>query len=246
MRVSPLAQRELNQARVDHLVANFNVEEIGTPTVNRRGGSLFIIDGQHRIQAMRDMNWGDQQIQCWVYEGLSEEEEAEKFLQLNDTLTVNAFAKFRVGVRAGREDECAIDTIVQKAGLCVSQDKVAGAISAVGTLRRVYTRSDGPTLARTLGVIRDAYGDSGLEAAVIDGIGLLCQRYNGELDVPVAVERLGKVHGGVNGLLGDAEKLRLSTGNQKGHCVAAAAVNIINRGRGGRKLPSWWREDDPS
>lgn len=243
MRVSPLAQRDLNKARVDHLVANFDLEQIGTPTVNRRNGGLYIIDGQHRVEALREIGWGDQQIQCWVYEGLSEQDEAEKFLQLNDTLTVNAYAKFRVGVRAGREDECVIDGIVQREGLCVSQDKIPGAISAVGTLRKVYVRSDAATLARTLGMIRDAYGDSGLEAAVIDGIGLLCQRYNGELDVPVAIERLGKVHGGVNGLLGNAEKLRLQTGNLRGHCVAAAAVTIINRGRGGKKLPPWWRED---
>lgn len=36
---------------------------------------------------------------------------------------------------------------------------------------------------------------------------------------------------------------RKQTGNAKGHCVAAAAVDINNRGRGGKKLPSWWRED---
>lgn len=104
-------------------------------------------------------------------------------------------------------------------------------------------RSGGSVLARSLGIIRDAYGDPGLEAAVIDGIGLLCARYNGELDVPLAVKKLGNAFGGVNGLLGKAENLRQKTGNAKGHCVAAAAVEIINSGRGGSKLPGWWRED---
>ena len=51
-------------------------------------------------------------------------------------------------------------------------------------------------------------------------------------------------NGGVHGLLGKAENLRRATGNQKGHCVAAAAVEIVNAGRGGKKLPSWWREDN--
>jgi hypothetical protein len=27
------------------------------------------------------------------------------------------------------------------------------------------------------------------------------------------------------------------------HCVAAGAVDIINRGKGGKKLPSWWKSD---
>lgn len=78
---------------------------------------------------------------------------------------------------------------------------------------------------------------------VADGVGLLCGRYNGDLEDQVAVLKLAKIHGGVNGLLGKAELLRHSTGQAKAHCVAAAAVEVINAGRGGKKLPSWWRED---
>jgi hypothetical protein len=243
MAISPVAQRDLNQSRVDHLVANFDLEQIGTPTVNHRDGAWYVIDGQHRIEALRQIGWGDQQVQCWAYEGLTEQEEAEKFLKLNDYLAVNALAMFRSAVTAGREVECDIDRIVRASGLVVTGDKVPGGIRAVKTLGRIYSRSGPAALRQTLHIVRDAYGDPGLESAVIDGIGLLCARYGGELDVPTAVEKLGKVYGGVNGLLGKAENLRLKTGNAKGHCVAAAAVEVINSGRGGKKLPSWWRED---
>lgn len=240
MRVSELAQRDLNQARVDKIAVNFDPEQVGTPTVNIRGGHHYIIDGQHRVQAMREMGWGDQQIQCWVYEGLSEAEEAERFLKLSDTLAIDGFAKYRVGITAGRSDECDIDRIVRAAGLVVTKDDLPGAISAVGTLRRVYARSGPSVLARTLRIVRDSYGDPGLRADVLDGIGMLCQRYNGELEEPKAIERLAAVHGGVNGLTGAAETLRRKTGRQKNHCVAAAAVDIINRGKGGKKLTNWW------
>lgn len=242
MKVNPLAQRDLNQARVDHLAANIDLEQLGTPTVSERDGHFYIMDGQHRVAALVQMGWGDQQIQCWTYTGLTEQEEAERFLKLNDVLAVEAMARFRAGVHAGRDMECDIDRIVRSQGLCVSKDGIPGAIRAVGTLRRVYSRSDGPTLGRTLRIVRDAYGDSGLEAPVIDGIGYLCSRYNGELDEAAAVAKLGGANGGVNGLLGAAEKLRRSTGNPKGQCVAAAAVEFINTGRGGKKLPSWWKQ----
>ncbi len=242
MAVSPLAQRELNRARVDHIVATFDLEQIGTPTVNKREDSWYIIDGQHRIEALRQMGWGDQQIQCWAYEGLTEQEEAEKFLKLNDYLAVNAFARFRVGVQAGRDEECDIDRIVRAQGLVVSMDKVPGAIGAVNTLRRVYRRAGPAVLRQTLVTVRDAYGDPGMEGAVIDGLGLFCQRYAGEVDHGSAVKKLASAHAGVNGLLGRAENLRRSTGNAKAHCVAAAAVEIVNAGRGGKKLPSWWRD----
>lgn len=247
MKVSPLAQREQNPARVDKIVAEFDLEQLGTPTVNERDDIFYVIDGQHRIEALRQIGWGDQQVQCWTYSGLTEQEEAEKFLKLNDTLAVSAFAKFRVGVQAGRVAECDIDRIVRAANLCVSQNKTDGAISAVGTLMRVYSNAGPGVLSRTLRLIRDTYGDAGLEAAVIDGLSLVCQRYGRDLVDEHAQIRLSGVHGGVNGLLGRAETMRRQTGNQKRHCVAAAAVDIINSGRGGKKLPSWWRtEDEPA
>lgn len=242
------AQREkINESRVDHLFANFDLDKLGMPELSEHeDGEYYILDGQHRIEALKRWlgpGWETQQIQCRVYSGLSDEQEAERFLSLNDTLAVNTFDKFRVAVQAGREDEVHINAIVSGAGLCVSRDKVPGAIGAVGTLKRVYRRSDGGVLARTLRIIRDAYGDSGFSAAVIDGIGHLCHRYNGTLDEETAIKRLGNAHGGVHGLLGKAEVLHKQTGNQRGQCVAAAAVEIINKGKGGKKLPGWWRAD---
>lgn len=241
MKVSPVAQRDLNQARVDRLAAAFDIEQLGTPTVNERDGGYYILDGQHRIEALRQIGWGDQQVQCWVYVDLTDEEMADRFDRLNDVLAVHAFDRFRIRVNAGREVECDIDRIVRASGLIVSRDSLPGAISAVGTLSRVYNRAGGMVLGRTLRIIRDAFGDPGLEAPVIDGIGLLVQRYAEELDDAFAVDRLKKVNGGANGLLGKAEILRRSTGNAKGHCVAAAAVELINGTRGGKRLPSWWK-----
>jgi hypothetical protein len=242
MKVSQKAQRDLQQHRVDKLVAEFDLEELGTPTVNLRDGTWYLIDGQHRIETLKQIGYGDQQVQCWCYEGLTEKEEADKFTKLNNVLTVNTFAKYRVGLTAGYPEETEIDAIVRSAGLHVAQGGGYGAIAAIGTLRRVYARGPG-CLARTLCIIRDAYGDPGLESAVIDGIGLLLDRYNGDLSDDRAIKALGNARGGLKGLLGKAEILRQSTHSPKAHCVAAAAVEMINHGRGGRKLPSWWRAE---
>jgi hypothetical protein len=242
MKVAPsVTQRmKLNRARVDRIATEFDPEQIGTPTVAYDGEAYWIIDGWHRIEALKTVGWGDQQIQCWTYEGLTDEEMAEKFLKLNDTLTVDAFSLFRVAITAGRGAECDIDRIVRALGLRISREKGTGSIRSVGALRKVHARGDA-TLARSLKLIRDAWGDSGFEAPVIDGIGLLCHRYNGELDFDFAVQKLGDTHGGVNGVLNRAEVLRRQTGNQKAQCVAAAAVEIINAGRGTKKLAPWWR-----
>ena len=241
MRVSGEAQRDLNQNRVNKLVAEFDLEQLGTPTLNFRDGIWYIIDGQHRIETLKQIGYGDQQVQCWCYEGLSEKDEADKFRKLNDYLAVSAFSKFKVGVTAGYPTECDIDAIVRSAGLRVAMGSGFGNISAVGTLRRIYERGGAGTLARTLCIVRDAFGDPGLEAIVLDGIGLLTDRYNGELTDERAIKALSSNRGGLKGLLGKAEILRQATHSPKAHCVAAAAVELINAGRGGKKLPSWWR-----
>ena len=241
MRVNPLAQRDLNQARVSKLAAVFDPEKMDTPTVNHRGEWYYLIDGQHRIAALKQWlsAWQDQQVQCWAYEGLSEAEEAEKFLALNDALPVHAFAKFKVSVQAGRDAEADVDRIVRALGLRIARGN--GGISAVATLRRVYSSGGPVVLSRALRIIRDAYGEAGLDGPVIEGIGLVCQRYNGDLSEQRAVERLSSAHGGVSGLISRAGQLRQSTGSGAAQCVAAAAVEVINRGPGGTKLPSWWK-----
>lgn len=243
MRVNPLAQRDLNQARVSRLAAVFDIEQMGNPVVSHRGEWYYLVDGQHRIAALKLWlgDWENQQVQCWCYEGLTEAQEAEQFLKQNDTLTVNAFAKFKVAVQAGRDAEADVDRIVRALGLRITRGP--GGISAVATLRRVYVRGGPSVLSKTLRIIRDAYGDAGLDGAVIDGIGLLCQRYDGQLSKHRAVERLSSAHAGVSGLLNRAGQMRQSTGSATAECVAAAAVEVINRGSGGKKLTSWWKAE---
>lgn len=241
MKVSPLAQRELNEAWVDRLASEMRLEDLGYPTVSLRDGIHYIIDGQHRVEALRKLGFGNERIECWTYAGLTEEQEADKFLVLNNKLTIGTMDRFLVAVTAGREIESDIERIVRAHGLTISNQRTPGAIGAVGTLRRIYTRGGAVTLARTLEVAWQSYGDPGLVAPVLDGIGLLCQRYNGQLDKDAAIVKLGAAAGGANALLNRAERERSRTGAPLAHCVAAMATETINTGKGGKKLPSWWK-----
>jgi hypothetical protein len=243
MRVNPLAQRDFKPAWAAHLAARFDLEEMGNPTVNHRDGWFNIVDGQHRVDALKQWldDWHGQEVECWTYEGLTDEQEAEKYLKLQDRLRSNAFDEFRIAVAAGRPDESEIERIIRDLGLTVSRYKRG--LSATATLKKVYARGGPDVLERTLRIIRDAYGDTGFDGAVIDGLGLFCQRYNGEAREDRVVQRLSTAHGGVSGLLTRSTQLRQTTGGTKPQCVAAAIVETVNRGQGGLKLPSWWKAD---
>lgn len=237
------SQREFQPAHAAKLAADFKLEGMGFPTVSHRGGHFYIVDGQHRIHALRLLEFSpDDLIQCEVYENLSEEDEAELFLERNTVLAVAPLDKFRVALNAKRQREIEVDRIVRAQGLNVSREKSNGVtnISAVGTLLRVYDRSGSEILGRALRIIRDAYGAPGFEQSVIAGTALFCDRYDGQFDEAQAVDRLGSLHGGVHGLLGAAHKLVLSTGNAKAQCVAAAITDAYNAGKG-KKLANWWR-----
>lgn len=250
--VSAIAQRDLNPARVDQILANLDLEQIGNPTVNLREGdtdAYCVIDGQHRVAALRGYFEDDPsiKIQCWAYFGLTEAQEAEKFLKLNDVLGVSAFAKFHVGVTAGRPVESDIDRIVRANGCVVSQDHIPGAIGAVGALRTIYTRTGAANLARTIQVVYGAYGDTGLENSVLLGVAFALDRYGKDIEDARLVNQLGRIARGAKALLEQGERYRLTTGNLKFHCVAAAVVDVYNAGlapRAAKRLPSWWKDSE--
>lgn len=243
MQIRPESQRELNRSWADHIATDIDVEKIGVFVVNKIGNVYWLIDGQHRKEALVTAGWGDQQVQAQVFENLTREQEAELFLGLNDRKAIPALQSYRIAVFAGRERECAVERIVRAEGCAVTADRVEGAIGAVGTLIRIFERSGGKVLGRTIRIVRDAYGTPGLEAHVLDGIALLCARYNGDLEDELAVAKLRNVQGGVGGLMGRAYLTRERLKKPLAECVGAAAHEVINAGRGGKKLPSWWGED---
>lgn len=243
MQVRPESQRELNRGWADHIASDIDVEKLGVFVVNKVGGVFWLIDGQHRREGLMAAGWGDQQVQCQVFENLTREQEAELFLGLNDRKSIPALQEYRIALTAGRERECAIDRIVRAERCAVTADKIDGAIGAVGTLIRIFERSGGKVLGRTIGIVRDAYGAPGLDAHVLDGIALLCARYNGDLEDQLAIAKLRNLQGGVGGLMGRAYLKREQLKKPLADCVAASALDVINAGRGGKKLPSWFRED---
>lgn len=244
--VNPKAQRELNPSKVDRILANLDLDQIGYPIVSARNGKYFVIDGQHRCEALKRYFDDDlsTKVQCRVYEDLTEDEEAEAFLKANDQLAVTALAKFKVGVTAGRAEECDIDRVVRANG-CVVAKTGENAISCVGTLRKAYQRNGGPALGRAVRLVLTGCGESGLSSQLIDGMSMVVGTYNGALDDAHMVRRLADVAGGVAGITNGATATRLATGHPMAQCIAAQIVEVYNRGKQGRgRLPQWWSKSE--
>lgn len=245
MRIAQEYQRDLNPAWRDSLGADFDLDQLGYPVLSFRDSHYFVVDGQHRTAALKEFlgdGWESQSIECRVYFGLSLTKEAAMFLRLNNVKSVPAFSKFNAGVVADRSPELAVKRAVEKAGLTIARYKGAGSVNAVSTLMRIFRRSNAATLTRSVNVIYNGFGDPGLTNMVIDGMAMVCERYNGALDDQATVARLQQMRGGVGALITKAATLKKQTGQNLPTCIAATIVDTVNAGKGGKKLPAWWKE----
>lgn len=241
LRVNPVAQREFRPAWANHLLQNFDLDKLQVPHVNKRpDGSLYIMEGQHSTWAYRQWLGEGQLIQVWLYNGLSEPEEAEFFLSLNDRKSIDLMSRFRSGVTAARPVDCDIDRIVRSNGCTVSHNKTDNAIPAIGTLRTIYTRHGGHVLGQTIRIVRDAFGAGGYERPILLGVAGVLARYSEQVDEQRLVEKLSAVRLGWKGVMHQARQLMDSHGSTLGEAAGAAVVEIYNRGRGGVKLMTWW------
>jgi hypothetical protein len=252
MRVPPagITQRKFNKAQAEGYAANMDLDKLGIPIVNLRGGIYWILDGQHRIEALKMFFAPSDpgQIQCEVYEDLTDAEMADIFLGRDDRRAINFFEKFQVACTAGRSRESDIRRTIEAQGLKVSQTKEPGCVGAIGSCGKVYDIGGANVLGQALRVISHAFGadPKAFEGHLIQGLGLVFNRYNGKTNERRLVQQLTTYQHGARGVLQRAEAQRERTGNSKSHCVAATLVDIYNKGAGPRasdRLPSWWKTD---
>ena len=246
MRVSPTSQREFNVHKGKTLLNKLKMEDLGTFTLSFRDDLYWVVDGQHRLWALREFfgeGWEEWEVEAWTYYGLSEEDEAEKFLVFNDTLAVDSMSSFKVGVAAGRPVETDINRVVLSLGLNVSNGHGHGSIRAVSALRDTYIKYGPEGLVQTLWTVREAFGDGGYEVALINGIAKFRARHESRIDPERLVKKLKATAAGVKGILQRASFYREKFDQPLADCVASAISDIYNAGlRGTASLGSWWKD----
>ena len=235
----------LSQAHVDHLASNMDLNSIGHPCVNLRDGVFWIFDGQHRIEALKKLGFENDNLDCRVYEDLTDTEMAAMFLRVNDSKPVDPYSKFMNSVSAGLKAECDVKRVVEACKLRFSRERKDGSIGAVASCLTVYRGQGEVVLGRALRILRDAYdGDAkAFDANAIVAMGLVIGRFNGRVQDAKMVEALEPLKQGVVGIIRSADQTRLRIGAQRVLCVAATLVETYNKVlKPSERLPSWWQE----
>ena len=245
LKVNPAAQREFNATQARDILAKWDDDKFQLPHVNQRtDGSMYVMEGQHTRWAYCE-KYGDPDkrtapMQAWLYVGLTEAEEADMFLALNDKKNIQPLPRFRAAVTAGLPVECDIDRIVRANGCVVTgTTSTPGAVSAVTALRSVYNSIGPDGLAVTIRVLRGAFGDGGYEQSNLRGVAAVLARY--KVDEAPLTKALLSTPRGSKGLAQQAALNREAFGCSIVEATAAAIVDAYNKGKRGKaKLPSWW------
>lgn len=134
-------QREINSKQVSNIVANFDEAKLGTLTVSYRDGRFFIVDGAHRLSALRSLKFTHGL--CEVISGLTREQEADYFRrQGQDKRALKPVDLFKAGIIAGDETCIKITEIVKansfQIGFSHKDFYLIGAINALFAIVKDY------------------------------------------------------------------------------------------------------------
>jgi len=160
------------------IAASFDPDKLGVIAVWHRPeltvgrGRFIIIDGQHRVAAVRLIGWDDQRVPCLLYEHLTIETAAELSLGLQERRNLHALDKHRAAAAAHDRGAVEIDKVLGylHLELCYTVKRESRRqLSAIGTLAKVWERMGSVGLERVLRICGNAWEgtSAGFSAKII-------------------------------------------------------------------------------
>lgn len=251
LKIDPATQRGLVEPHVTRLAANLDPELIGVLYVSKRDDGYYIVDGQHRAEALRRAGYdGDTLVECVVFATVDKADEAKRFNGLNATRQVNAIDAFKVRCTANETIATDISHILKRHGLKIGFDSRDGIVACVTALEGVYTGRIARTaemtpwaLEQSIAALSGAWGTqrTAFDAPIVNGMGAFQIRYGNEIDQDNLAKRLAKTDGGPVRLLARSKIAREVHGGQLYKCVGGVILDIYNLGRRSSQLPAWRR-----
>lgn len=154
-------QREGSTSKVDEMAKYWSWLACGVITVGvRPNGSMYVIDGQHRVSAAMKREEIDS-LPCVVFRSSGKRDEASGFLDANSKRkSMSSFDKFRAAVVAEHPKAAAVKRICRDLEVeIVASARSVGQCKCVGTLLDMAVE-DEDRLHRVLRVCADICNDS--------------------------------------------------------------------------------------
>jgi hypothetical protein len=225
-------QRQPIMKKVNKIAKNFDSDILGVIICSmREDGSIAVIDGSHRVHALRMKGLNDSTVNALVYFSLTIQEEAKIFAMLNQEHTKpNTTDIFKAGIVSGDEETIAINKILNSLGLIIGVGPGDNKVRAISTIRRVYRNAGEKVLRDTLYTIKSAYGDSSstMRDVLISAVAIVYNRYGAKAEVPRMITTLQKF-GNPNTLIANAKSIGVNASSVTASALPFVIVNAYNQ-----------------
>lgn len=253
--IDPSVQRAVQAREVNSIIGDFNPLALNVFVISiRANGDWVLLDGQQRLNAAVAAGY-ELPMDAKFYTGLTHQEEAILFRQLNFRQKVSQIELFHVACVEGDPKALAITKILKEFGIKVGPS--TGEFSAVSAAQRILGWPNGH-IAFTWAIEMACMtwqADSGqqrLHGHVIEALAMIYDRYHELpgaknntklLDPDVMRKKLAASANGVAGILGHARTIRGYKGGRIQVNIVDHLIGVYNNGfrNDENKLPEWTR-----
>jgi hypothetical protein len=176
LRIDPTYQRELDdnsRALIGRIARGWNWDLFQPLVVARRhDGTMYVVDGQHRLEAAR-LRGDIAQLPSVIFYPADPADEAAVFVELNQQRRpLTAFALYNAALAAGDERALALDAILRQArlgftGAADPRKAKPGRLNNVLSVRKWHRRNGDDATRRVLVAIGRVYGDQTITIATL-------------------------------------------------------------------------------
>ena len=168
-------QRNASSSRVLTLAKNWSWAGCGVITVSRRGNSLFVIDGQHRVMAALKRS-DITHLPAIIFNNISSKNEAESFIDANvNRGALKTIEKFKALVKMEDESAVMVQSLLDKYGIALSKNgKKRATNSAARLLKTIKKYPEKTELVFKTAV--DICGDDFISEFILGGLWSLDSR----------------------------------------------------------------------
>ena len=244
-------QRELDEHRVVKMAAGFKLALVGILEVSDRGADAdreryAILDGQHRWAMIRDRSFdrvGTPHVPCRVHTGLTVDEEARLYHELNTTRKqLTGWDRWLARRGAGDPVVRDIEALLAKHGLVVALRGGGHVFRATRTAEKIVELNGLALLDEVVAIVRAAWPDdqNGMDGHILHGVAHVLDNYDRD---EVDVQRLTTLLAGVlpRQLAARAAAVRELHKGTLDRLVAHVVVERYNTGKGTKLEPFFAR-----
>lgn len=192
-------QRVVDMNRVGKIVSNFNENLVNPIKVSHRDNRFYVFDGQHTLAALKLRNNNkDLMVDCKVYYGLTQQDEARLFSEQNGlSRVVDSVAKFKALYTAGDQEIVDFKDTTESLGVKMNftKGKANNKIIACTKAFKIFKylpREDYIDLITTCKNAWDGAAE-GFCTEILGGMYVFFKNYKNDISVKILESQLSKI-----------------------------------------------------